>query len=82
MQLAQTLIRNWFTRSFDFTSYDDRYRKQVKALIRAKVEGREIVKPGEEEGEPQVVNLLEALKQSVAQTNGRGKRGGRKRRSA
>lgn len=82
VQLAQTLIRNWFTRSFDFTSYDDRYRKQVKALIRAKVEGREIVKPSEEEEEPQVVNLLEALKQCVAQTNGRGKSGRRKRRSA
>jgi DNA end-binding protein Ku len=82
VQLAQALIRNWFTREFDFTSYDDAYRKKVKDLIKAKVEGREVVTPGEEEEQPEVVNLLDALKRSVAETSHRGKTRRRKRRSA
>ena len=82
VQLAQALIRNWYSREFDFTAYDDKYRKKVKELIKAKVEGREIVTPGEEEEPPEVVNLLDALKRSVAETSGRGRSGRRKRRSA
>ena len=82
VQLAQTLIRNWFTREFDFATYDDAYRKKVKELIKAKVEGREVVSPGGEEETPEVVDLLDALKRSVAKTSSRGKTGRRKRRSA
>jgi DNA end-binding protein Ku len=82
VQLAQALIRNWYTREFDFTAYDDHYRKKVKELIKAKVEGREVVTQREEEEEPQVVNLLDALKRSVAETSHRGKARRRKRRSA
>jgi non-homologous end joining protein Ku len=51
-------------------------------LIKAKVEGREVVTPGEQEEEPEVVNLLDALKRSVAETSHRGKSRRRKRRSA
>jgi DNA end-binding protein Ku len=85
VQLAQALIRNWYSRDFDFTEYDDTYRKKVKKLIEAKVEGREIVTPGEEVETPEVINLMDALKKSVAQTthhgngNGRGKRSRRRR---
>lgn len=82
VQLAQALIRNWYSREFDFTSYDDKYRKKVKELIKAKVEGREVVTPGEEEEQPEVVNLLDALKRSVAETSGHAKHHRRKRRSA
>jgi DNA end-binding protein Ku len=82
VQLAQALIRNWYSREFDFTSYQDKYRKKVKELIKAKVEGREIVTPGEEEEPREVVNLLDALKRSVAQTSGHAKHSRRKRRSA
>lgn len=84
VQLAQALIRNWFSREFDFTDYDDTYREKVKRLIKAKVEGREIVTPGDEEPEPDVVNLMDALKKSVAAMdgNGRTKRKRSRRRSA
>jgi DNA end-binding protein Ku len=67
IQLAQTLVRSWFTDDFDFTEYDDRYREKVKALIDAKAKGREIVAPEERET-PEVINLMDALKQSLAQT--------------
>jgi non-homologous end joining protein Ku len=35
-------------------------------LIQAKVKGHDIVAPKHEEEEPQVLNLMDALKQSVA----------------
>lgn len=65
MKLAQTLIRNWTTDDFDFERYDDEYREKVKALIQAKSRGKELVKPEEEEEEPPVINLMEALKKSL-----------------
>jgi DNA end-binding protein Ku len=64
--LARALIRNWFKEEFDFTKYDDEYRKRVARLIKAKVAGHEVVKPHEEEPEPDIVNLMDALKRSVA----------------
>jgi len=65
VQLAQTLIRSWFTRNFDFAAYEDRYREKLQELIDAKVEGREIVAPQEEE-RPEVINLMDALKKSIS----------------
>jgi non-homologous end joining protein Ku len=60
-------------------------------LIDAKVEGREIAVPEEEE-EPEVINLMDALRQSIALTQAgpkssrrsakRSKKGATKRRSA
>jgi len=83
VQLAQAIIRNWFTRDFDFSAYDDHYRKKVKELVRDKVAGRETVVPGkEEEEEPQVTNLLEALKRSVAQASPHGRTKRKRRKSA
>jgi DNA end-binding protein Ku len=81
VQLAQALIRNWSTQDFDFTAYDDKYRKKVKDLLKAKVEGRKVVTPGEEEEPAEIINLLDALKQSVAQAKSRPSRR-RKRKSA
>ena len=64
MQLAQTLIRSWFPSDFDFAAYEDRYREKLQELIEAKVQGREIVVPEEEE-KPEVINLMDALKKSI-----------------
>lgn len=69
VQLAQTLIRHWFKREFDFTRYDDEYRKRVEELIQAKIEGREVVAPPEEEELPDVVNLLDALQRSLGDSS-------------
>jgi DNA end-binding protein Ku len=84
VQLAQTLIDAWYSDDFDFTSYDDHYRERVEKLIQAKVKGHEVVAPDEEEEEPETVNLMEALKQSVAHARSgqKGKRTRKRRRSA
>jgi DNA end-binding protein Ku len=78
VQLAQTLVRNWFTSDFDFTEYDDRYREKLQDLIDAKIEGRELVVPEEQET-PEVINLMDALKKSIAREP-RSKRSRRSRR--
>jgi DNA end-binding protein Ku len=68
VQLAQTLIRGWAVDDFDFDEYDDLYREKVQSLIKAKISGKEIVAPEDQDDSPAVVNLMEALKQSVAAT--------------
>lgn len=83
VSLARTLIRNWFTTEFDFKKYDDEYRKKVARLIKAKVAGHDVVKPEEPEEEPDVVNLMEALKRSIsAESKKPAPRRKKKRRSA
>ena len=79
VKLAQTLIRDWSDDDFDFSAYEDTYREKVEELIKAKLKGREIVAPEEEE-EPEVVSLMDALKQSLTQMRGKTKRSTRTRR--
>jgi DNA end-binding protein Ku len=67
VQLAETLVKFWTTKRFDIDQYEDRYRAKVKELIDAKIEGREIVAPEPEE-QPEVLNLMDALKKSLATT--------------
>ena len=65
VKLAQTLIDAWYSDDFDFTSYDDNYRERLERLIEAKKKGHKEVESEDEEEEPEVINLMEALKQSV-----------------
>lgn len=81
VQLAQTLIRTWSAKDFDFTQYDDPYRQRVQELIDAKIAGRQIEQPPEQE-EPEIHSLMDALKQSLAQTSRGKSHRGKKRRSA
>lgn len=68
VQLAQALIKSWSVDDFDFDEYDDLYREKVEKLIKAKVAGRDIAPPVEEEETPEVINLMDALKRSVEAT--------------
>jgi DNA end-binding protein Ku len=65
LQLAETLIKASTAKKFDIGKYQDEYTHKLRMLIDAKVEGREIVAPPSEE-EPAVVNLMDALRASVA----------------
>ncbi|MBA3735531.1 MAG: hypothetical protein H0W90_10110 [Actinobacteria bacterium] len=47
--------------------YDDTYRKELCDLIRAKAEGQTLPEP-EQEPEGEVVDLMEALRESVERT--------------
>ena len=62
--MAEALIEN-LTEDFDPSDYSDTYRQKVLDAVRAKVEGAEITVV-DEAGEPAgVVDLMEALRQSV-----------------
>jgi DNA end-binding protein Ku len=86
LKLAQELIRNWEEDKFDLSRYKDRYQERVSAYLEAKSKGEEIEIPEEEE-EPEVINLMEALEKSLghvgrAARNGRKSKKGRSRRVA
>jgi len=68
LQLAETLIKASTAKKFDIGKYQDEYTHKLRMLIDAKVEGREIVAPPGEE-EPAVVNLMDALRASVAKAS-------------
>jgi DNA end-binding protein Ku len=66
LKLVKTLIEAVTPKKFDLASYKDLYTERLTQLIDAKVAGKEIVAPPAAE-HPQVINLMEALKASVAQ---------------
>jgi DNA end-binding protein Ku len=65
LELAQALVQATTAEEFDFSKYTNRYQAKLAELIEAKVTGREIVAAEAEEPHP-VINLMEALKASVA----------------
>jgi DNA end-binding protein Ku len=71
MKLVKTLIEASTPKKFDFSQYKDVYTERLSQLIEAKVAGKEIVAAPAHE-ERHVINLMEALRQSIAQTQGGG----------
>lgn len=65
LKLADTLIQASKLADFDYSKYKDDYTDELKRLIRMKVDGQEIVQAPDHE-EPKILNLMDALKQSVA----------------
>jgi DNA end-binding protein Ku len=63
VKLARQVIGNFETEG-DLTQYQDDYQIELRKIIDAKIAGEEIVAPAEE-APPKVVNLMEALRQSL-----------------
>lgn len=63
LKLARQVIGN-FEAGGDLTQYKDHYQEELRRIIEAKIAGEEIVAPIEE-APPKVVNLMEALRQSL-----------------
>jgi DNA end-binding protein Ku len=63
--LAKTLIGAASAKAVDWGRYPDRYTQKLTQVIEAKVAGQEIVAPPVG-AIPEVINLMEALKKSVA----------------
>ena len=66
LTLTKTLLKAFIKPKFSLEGYKDEYIDKLTQLIEAKVEGKEIVSPPAAE-EPHVINLMDALKRSVAQ---------------
>jgi DNA end-binding protein Ku len=63
IKLARQVIET-FEKPLDLATYKDEYREGLQSIINAKIEGQEIVAPTFE-APPKVVNLMDALKQSL-----------------
>ena len=66
LDLAVQLIEQLASASFEPQKYDDEYRKQVLELIERKVAGEEVVVAGPAPHRAQIIDLMEALKASLA----------------
>lgn len=72
VKLARQVIGNFETGG-DLSQYKDDYQLELRRIIDAKVAGEEVVAPAEE-APPKVVNLMEALRQSLESVSSTKKR--------
>ena len=66
LQLALQLIDGLSSDTFSPEKYRDEYREHVLELVNQKVEGKEVSAAGPQVQRAQVIDLMEALKQSLA----------------
>jgi DNA end-binding protein Ku len=71
VSLADTLIQASLLKDFDYARYRDVYKEKLTKLIQMKIEGKEVVQVHDPE-EPKIINLMEALKRSVAEAQAAG----------
>jgi DNA end-binding protein Ku len=67
LELAMTLIQS-LEAAFEPEKYKDAYRENLMAMIQAKVQGQEVVATAAPQQKAPVIDILEALKASLAQT--------------
>jgi len=65
LDLALRLIGELTNEKFEPEKYHDEYRGRVRAVIESKVEGNEITSIGPQAQQTQVIDLMDALKQSL-----------------
>jgi DNA end-binding protein Ku len=73
LNLAKMLIDQIAGESFEPAQYEDEVRKKTRALIDKKVEGEEITAAVEEAPKAQIIDLMAALKASLANAGGAAK---------
>jgi DNA end-binding protein Ku len=69
VDMAKTLIEN-LAAKWEPERYHDRYRNELLELLRKKAKGKPLPEPQAEEG-AEVIDLMEALRQSVQATKAR-----------
>jgi DNA end-binding protein Ku len=74
LDLAVQLIEQAASERFNPEAYEDQVRKRVLEQIQRKVEGKEITEEPTEEPKAQIIDLMEALKASLAKSGKAGER--------
>src|SRR5262249_51817869 len=74
LKLATQLIEQIATDEFHPEKYEDDVKKRVQDLIQKKVDGQEITSAPAEAPRGQIIDLMEALKQSLASKPAEGAR--------
>jgi DNA end-binding protein Ku len=80
VEMAKSLVEN-LSADFDPKKYDDTYRNELLQLLRAKAKGAPLPEP-EEEPEGEVVDLMEALRESVEKTKSRPRKRSRAKKAS
>jgi DNA end-binding protein Ku len=75
LDLAQQVIAS-LVGEFDPANFENEYRRDLRAMLEAKLAGQEVAKP-EPVPETPVVDLMDALKKSVAEVQSRGSADGK-----
>jgi DNA end-binding protein Ku len=75
LDLARQVIES-LVGEFDPTDFENEYRRDLRAMLEAKLAGQEVAKP-EPVPETPVVDLMDALKKSVAEVQSRGSSDGK-----
>src|SRR5882672_4909459 len=79
MNMAKALV-NSLAAEWDPAKYTDQYRENLMRIIQGKVKGKEVVlEPAAQARQADVVDLMERLKRSLAQTTSRQTKGGQAR---
>jgi DNA end-binding protein Ku len=79
VEMAKTLIEH-LAAQWDPERYHDSYRSELLDLLKKKAKGQPLPEPSAEEG-GEVVDLMEALRQSVAATKRSGSRGSARKKT-
>jgi DNA end-binding protein Ku len=72
LKLATQFIKQSASERFEPEKYEDEVRKRMLEQIERKVEGKQITAVPEEEPKTQIIDLMEALKKSLAKDAGEG----------
>src|SRR5215831_17419987 len=75
LELAQRLVKELSSESFKPEKYADEYRDRVLVAVESKVEGKEVTSLAPQAQRTQVIDLMDALKQSLGKRAGGGKAG-------
>lgn len=67
LDLARTLFEQLSEDKFELGAWTNHYNDDLRKLIEAKVAGREVVTPPDEAEQPQVTDLMSALRRSLDQ---------------
>jgi len=75
LELARQIV-DGLAASFDASTLQSGYRRDLRALLEAKLRGEQIVQPEPVPAQAPVIDLMEALKASVAAAKGKGRQTG------
>ncbi len=67
LQLALQIIEQGSKQTFDPSGYEDETKKRIEDVLQKKIEGQEISVAPVEEPKAQIIDLMEALRQSLSQ---------------
>jgi DNA end-binding protein Ku len=65
LALTKSLLETFRNDKFDISNYVDHFAQEVAKLTQAKVKGKKVIKAATE-GAPKIINLMDALKKSLA----------------